>query len=307
MPVKPNLQPRHFDYVFGPNQDPRLASVAAGATIEKLVLRLDSDAPFLLCSRAVRLAYPDATINQNGLQFLKTRWAGPVEDYRQQVFVPERLQLANYGQAGQPGPVFPPIIYPAGGVITLDIYNSGASALTNLSFYWRGVKLYPWGTVPGYSYPSRMASLPFSYPIPTLALAGTETRYNQMFTVKPDADFVVRGIQALKPSYTAGPPANTLANVSIILRDFDTRPYSNDFVPLDILAGSQDWPATMPVGPSPNYYPVFPAGPAQPGLFYPEIYVPANHQLTFDIQRADGVNPATDYVFNLIGAKVFKR
>jgi hypothetical protein len=45
-------------------------------------------------------------------------------------------------------------------------------------------------------------------------------------------------------------------------------------------------------------------------LFYPEIYVPKNHQLIYDLQRADnasGATAAADFTFNLIGGKVFDR
>ena len=42
-----NLIERHQDYVLGPNQDKRLASVAAGQALE-LSLYLDTDAPFAL-------------------------------------------------------------------------------------------------------------------------------------------------------------------------------------------------------------------------------------------------------------------
>jgi len=54
MLVSEALQQRHYDYVLGPNQDVRLASVAAGAVLEEVLLEMDSDAPFVLTGRAVR-------------------------------------------------------------------------------------------------------------------------------------------------------------------------------------------------------------------------------------------------------------
>ncbi len=142
MPVRPTFQERHHDYVLGPNQDARLANVAAGAVIEKVTLTLDTDAPFVLRSRALRQKYT-AALRQNGLQFVATRWTGPNRDYRQQDFVLESLQMANFGQCGNPGPVCPSITYPAAGNILIDVYNTGSAAITNLTFYFRGVKLFP--------------------------------------------------------------------------------------------------------------------------------------------------------------------
>ncbi len=224
-----------------------------------------------------------------------------------QTYIPERLQMTNYGQGGNPGPVFPQIVYPANGVILIDVQNSGASAVTNLTFFWRGVKLFPWGAVPEYTYPRKMAALSFADPILVSQLGVSELRLNQVFTVKQDADFVIRGGQATAPTTGAG---RTLAEVSMILRDFNKKGYSNDFVPLDILYGAANWPLTIPFGPTPSFVSPFGTGPAQPGLYYPEIYVPANHQMIYDVQRSDGAvgsNQAEDVVINLIGSKVFPR
>ena len=306
--TRPLYQERHHDYVLGPNQDARLASVAAGAVIEKVKLTLDPDAPFELRGRAVRQKY-DASLTQAGLAGLATQWCGPAQDYRMRTFIPERLQMANYGQAGNPGPVFPQIVYPANGVIQIDVYNAGASAITNLTFYWRGVKLFPWGAVPGYTYPSRMAALSFCYPLLVNDLGVSENRPNQLFTVKQDADFVIRGGQATAPFSLAG-GTRILAEVGITLRDFNKKPYSNDFVPLDIMFGAGSWPDTIPLGPTPSFVSPFGTGPSQPGLLYPEIYVPMNHQLVYDLQRTDGAgaaNQAEDLYINLIGSKVFRR
>ncbi len=307
--MRPPLQERSHIYVLGPNQDSRLASVAAGVTIEKVKLTLDTDAPFSLRGRAVRQKY-SSTLTQAGLAGIATQWAGPAQDYRMQTYIPERLQMANYGQCGDPGVVFPEIQYPATGVIEIDVQNRGASAVTNLTFFWIGVKLYPWGAVPAYSYPKRMAGLSFCYPVPVLQLGVSEQRLNQVFTVKPDADMVIRAGQATAPFQTGEESARTLAEVSIVLRDFNKKPYSNDFVPLDVLFGAGAWPDTIPVGPTPSFVAPFATGPSQPGLIYPEMYLPANHQLIYDIRRDDGAvgsNQAEDVYFNLIGSKVFPR
>ena len=297
------LQQRHQDYVIGPNQDSRLASVAAGATLTDITLQLDSDAPFLLRSRAVRQAYTiGSTPTQNGLQFLKMRWTGPVKDYRQQQLVSVAAEMAYFGGVGNFKPEFPNVQYPASGFLTCDIQNLGGNPLTNLMLFFRGVKLYPWGTVPAYTYPKRFAGLAFpGYQIPVLALGPTERRDNQTFTVKQDADFVLRAGQATAPFNTGEEAPSQFSEVFIQLMDFNKKPYSNDFMPLDIIFGSGAQPI-IPVGATS----LFQAPRVSPGLFYPEIYLPANHQLIYNLLRSDGpANSPVDFTINLIGQKVF--
>jgi hypothetical protein len=303
------LQHRHFDYVLGPNQDSRLTSVAAGQVIEEILLNTDGDAPFVLTGRAVRHAYTSA-LTQANLQGLKTRWTGPNRDYRQKTFLRESLQMAYYGQFGNPKPIVPGILYPPRSVLRLDLKNTGGSTITNLTFYWRGFKMYPEGAVPAYTYPKRLASQTFSYPIFVSQLGVSETRLNQIFTCKGDADFVLRAGQGITPLSIGTQSPRVLAEVAILLRDHQKNPYSNDYIPFDILFGVGAFPQAIPLGPTPVFVSPFGTGPGQPGLFYPEIYVPQNHQLLYDLQRSDGAggsNQAEDFTFNFIGGKVFEK
>jgi hypothetical protein len=304
-------QERHFDYVLGPNQDSRLASVAAGAEITEVLLTMDSDAPFVLTSRAVRCQRSvDGNFDQAPLQKLKVRWTGPERDYRMQDYLLESLSMAYFGQQGNPKPIVPSIVYPPNSVLMLDLQNAGASAITNLSFYFRGFKLYPEGAVPSPSYPGTFRTQTFSYPIFVSQLKYNETRLNQIFTVKTDADFVIRAGQGIPPVYVAEEraAARCLSEVSILLKDHQKNPYSNDFMPFDILMGVGAYPACVPLGPTPSLAYPFGTGPGQPGLFYPEIYIPANQQLLYDLRRAEAGTPAAeDFVFALIGSKVFTR
>lgn len=296
------LQERHFDYVLGPNQDGRLANVAAGAEFDDVILQLDKDAPFLLRGRAVRHAY-SALLTQTGLQFLKTKWTGPNNDFRQQDLILESLQMAYFGQGANPKPIFPQIYYPAGSTLRVHLRNTGAGALTNLTFYFRGVKLFPPGTVPAYTYPPKFAGLTFSYPFTVLAMA-TETRYNQVWINKTDADFVLRAGQA--GPVQVGVQRVTLAEVFFRLKDHQYKPFSNDFVHIDILFGSGNMPGTIPIGPVPAFGSPIGTGPPLPGLFYPEIYVPKNEQLFYDVQRADPAG-IVNVPISFIGAKVFQK
>lgn len=302
--MTPDLQQRHYDYVLGPNQDSRLASVAAGAVLTEVLLEMDDDAPFVLTGRAVRSQYI-SPFTQSNLTGLKVKWTGPNRDYRQQGYTLESLSMAYYGQFGNPKPIAPAILYPARSVLMLDLINTGSTAITNLSFYFRGYKLFPKGAVPAYTYPRRMASQTFSYPVFVSQLGVAETRSDQIFTVKQDADFVLRGGQGITISDNG--EGRHLANVAIRLKDHQKNPYSSDFMPFEVLFGTGDFSSVIPVGPTPNLIPPFGTGPGQPGLFYPEIYVPKNYQLLYDLQRADTGTLAEDFTFNFIGGKVFNK
>lgn len=318
--TRPPTQHRHYDYVVGgnlaidkTNQDVRLNTVAAGAEIQDIILQMDNDAPFFMTSRAVRCAYVPSgrggTFDQSPLQGLKTKWTGPGgRDFRQQDYILESLQMAYYGQFGNPKPIAPGILFPAGSVMRIDLRNTGSGGISNLQFFFRGYKLYPWGSVIANTYPAECASQSFAYPVFVSQLGFSELRQNQIFTVKTDADFVLRAGCTFPISSSGEESPRTLAEVFIILKDPDKKPYSNDFIPMDVLWGNSAFPAVVPVGPTPSFTTPFGTGPGQPGLFYPEIYVPKNHQLLYDLWRQDGAvgsNQSEDFTFNLIGAKVF--
>ena len=295
MPV--GYQERHHDYVIGPNQDKRLASVAPGQVIEKIQFVLDPDAPFQLRSRALWCQYNNAnSVTQTDLNYVYSRWTGPATDYRFQDFVAEAVQMKNFGQYGVPKPV-QPIDYPANGTLVLDVANvSTTVTIKNLTFLFRGVKIFPLGVVPGYTYPAKFASTSYVYQIEVANMGVTERRGPLFFTVKPDADFVLRAGQFTSDA-GIGPPG---PNFFFQLMDFNKKPYSNDMVRADVLFGTGNSGAIYPSNPN--------TGPGLPGLFYPEIYVPANHQLVYNVFRDDSVitGAAAENLFiALIGAKVF--
>ena len=191
------LQERHQDYVLGPNQDGRLANVAAGAFLEAVQLQLDSDAPFVMRSRCTYCQYNTANSQTQGnLQLLKTRLAGPLRDYRSLEYVAESAQMAYFGLFGNPKPIYPAINYPANGLITIDVYNAGALAIQDLTFVFRGVKTFPLGSIPGYTYPASFAAKPYSYQIDLPGMAVISDTGNQVFKVRTDGDFVIRAGQA---------------------------------------------------------------------------------------------------------------
>ena len=306
---RPPFQERFHVYVLGPNQDSRLASVGAGQTVLGVDLQLDPDAPFQLRGRAMRQKYTTA-LTQNGLQFLKSRWTGQlgVEDYRVNPphFVNAACEMPNFGQGGCPQSVWPQPTYAAAQNIRVDLVNTGASAITNLTFYFFGVKLFPWGAVQGYTYPDAFASIDYNYQIPVANLGVSELRQNQVFTVSEN-DFVLRAFQATAPFQIAGEAPRTFAEVAMVLKDEQKKPFMSDYVPLDILCGAGGFPSVIPLGPTPSFISPFGTGPANPGLIYPEIYVPNAHTLYYSLQRTDGsggLNQAESFTINFVGMQV---
>jgi hypothetical protein len=311
--MRPEFQQRHQDYVLGPNQDSRLASVAAGATVTGIELHLDNDAPFLLRARAYRVQYASlaslSARQQVGLNALSLRYTGPLRDYRTQGYIPQGLSMPYGGQGGAWKPLYRPILYPAGSVIQVDLINTGANALTNLTLYWRGVKLFPWGMNPAYTYPQRCGVLPFVYPIAGVTSANpygtiqnlltSEQRILQQFQCQNDADFVFRYGQA-GPSYAPYP-----AEVFFILRDENQKAFSNDWVHYEVLFG----PSLGSYSCGGTTIPAVGTGNPTPSVMFPEVYVPKSHLLYYDVLRADSGFPGAatipNFPVNLVGSKVY--
>jgi hypothetical protein len=312
---QPQFQQRHQDYVIGPNQDKRLASVAPGQLITGIEFQLDPDAPFLLRGRAYRVAYDTlASRTQVGLQNLAWRWTGPDQDFRSAQLIPQNLQMAYGGQSAAFKPVYPQIFFPARSTVTMEVQNlSATDTLTNLTLYLRGVKLFPFGMNPAYTYPPKVRMTQYGYGINYMSppdpnnltaaiqnLLTADSRLLQTFQVKNTGDFVIRSLQA-GPSY-----APFALEVGLILRDENRKAYSNDFVHFEVLAGPSG--GNYATG-SAGSVPAIGTGNSAPGILFPEIYVPANHVLYYDIQRADSgyVGAATipNFPVTLLGSRVY--
>jgi hypothetical protein len=299
------MQYRHQDYVLGPGQAVSLASLPAGGPVVTIPFKLEPDAPFLLRSLALRQQYLSAAApTQAGLQYLKLRFSGPNNDYLQQDLVRASLMMPYFGQAGNPHPYYPERLYPAGGVINVDVQNIGASALENVTIYFRGVKLYPEGSQSQYTYPPKFATNDFICQRTYTALPVTTPTNGVRSIFRPqfDSDFVLRGIQA-GPSFS-----RSCYEVFITLLDENEKPFSNAPVHIDVLAGRSLMAAAYPTGTTV----VAPTGTgaSNPGLFFPEIYVPKTHILYYDLVRNDGGfagAAAQDYPISFLGAKVFPK
>jgi hypothetical protein len=332
----PRFQQRDHTYVLGPpllpvsnpvpqlpNEYAVLSSLAPGQQILGLPVNLDKDAPFVMRRRALRIKYDvnatGASHLYTGINQIMVRFTGHDHHYLQQSPVPQNLDGAFFGLFGAWKPCFPGVAFPAGGTFWVDIVNNGPLTLTNLTLYFRGVKLFPWGVRPDYRYPEVMSGLPYAYPINSIDptqnpygliqnLGVADQRLHQVFKVADDADFVIRAI-------ATGPVAFiTTFEVFLQLRDFDGKPYSTGWVHVDAYGGQTtdrffEFPSGAGSGFSPGLAP-YGTGASLPNVFFPEIYVPRNQILFYDILRLDSAFASAvpqDYPITMIGQKAFDR
>jgi hypothetical protein len=307
---------RHHDYQL------TVASVPAGGIFE-VPLQLDTDAPF--CLRLVRTR----NIGLNGFRFQTPRKAYQSSELRTDwnlpTAPPDSVTQGPYPSRGIP--IAPQMIYPIGSQIVCDIGNDTGETITNARILFRGSKLYTDGAISAPTYPAQIRVLPFTYPVvvsnvPASTVITGAIRDNQM-RVRSDADFVFRygvcdpftlgtdgGIVGM--SYVTGQTLpivnNSFTELYMQLRDESRKAYSNEPIHINDLMG-QGRPLPFGSLASSN-----PAGRNVqddrvlwfPGLFTPEIYVPREHALYFDLYRFDG---ATYFPLNLHfrfqGMKVF--
>jgi hypothetical protein len=242
------------------------------------------------------------------------RFEGPDLQYRASQLIPQNLLMPVGGQSAAWKPVYPQVTYPARSTLTMDVQNLSTTAtLTNLTFYFLGVKLFRWGdNPPAQTYPKRMKGTPYAYGInyqtppnlnnPTASvqnLLTSDERLLQTFQTKNDADFVIRTIQA-GPSYS---PFGL--EVFLTLRDENRKAYSNDWVHFEVLAGPSVGNYQTGAGGSVQ---AIGTGNSSPGFFFPELYLPANHVMYWDILRSDsgyaGAATIPNFPVQLIGSRI---
>lgn len=302
------VQLRHFVYVL------KFPLLKAGATIEGAPMIMDLDADFILRGRAVHIQSTSPGLaGQSDLNNYFDRITGPDSgDYLSQAMLRFANECPTFGQYGNPLPVRQPIVYPRGGQITIDVQNQGADDYTNLEVYFIGQKVYRPGQIPCATYPESVSPLPFIYPGYGY-VNGQQTNYIQLqqqdqvllnkLNVLNDADFVVRSISI--GSMNLGNAAAQYFQCYIQLRDSDEKAFSNLPVHVDVMYGAYG-SVTSSVAPGTS------TGNYHPGLVTPEIYIPANQWMYYDLYRQDNyigagtLSPVNLYVaFN--GMKVFHR
>jgi hypothetical protein len=308
------FQKFHFDYKLDKGRTdlsstwtglPALASIAPGAVLVGLPLTLQPDAPFLLTGLAVKCVYTSAVkscIQLQDLRGLKFRFSGPDGNYLMDQRVPFTSWMANYGQLGNPRRIFPNLLYPPQSTILLDLENaSAATTFTNFEIYYRGVKLFPWGQRVYYPYPQTFGTRRWTYEPKAETMQLKDVRVNQAFHSSQDADFVWRATQAGIPN------TSDFWDVWVIIKDEQQYPHSNQPVHVDVVFGRGQQPATGILYDNSGI--CLEAGPSSPGLWYPEIYIPRQHEMFWDIYRDDtrygGCPTISTFPMAMIGAKVY--
>lgn len=303
-----------------------VGNLAAGASVIDLPLPLDSDAPFVLRGRGGRCKN-DPQFFQAGMNGLLTQFRDPNGYFRSDAPVPWWADIPGGGYGGQWKPVYPEFVYPQQTSLLTSVYNTGPGAvnLTNVQLYYVGVKRYP-ATSPWLTYPKKCSTREFIYNYwsvsptqPNLSWQNSPIKPNDSkhyipITIATDADFVLRSAQAGIYGTNAQPVF--YMELFITLYDQWRKSFMNAPVHIDWLMGGgsrsfvgteaavlypnntesifQSQPAPsianapvngLPTGILPGQVPL--SGNWHPGLFYPELYCPANSQFFFDLLRQD--------------------
>jgi hypothetical protein len=303
---------RHQDYILS------IPSLAPGASVLANPLVLDQDAPFLLRQRGIHVVPVAPGRSQVDALELSFRYKNATGDYLADapIQTPTDFQMA-FGQNGLYRPVYPQQPYPPGGVIETDLINNSGDTLTNTQLIFRGVKLFPDGSLSAPTYPRNCECRDFTYqtgkgtntdPAIVLNPSGNGSQLYQVpLSILNDADFVLRGLQAGNWDESGdGGLYSTAGYTELYVQLFDAqlKPYSNMPIHINWLfgnAGGQTGAGQFTA-----------LGNATPGLLFPEIYIPRNSNLYFNIQRQDAPWNSIStlpvrIIMQWIGSKVYPR
>jgi len=263
-----------------------LGNLAAGATLPAQQLKLSTDAPFCLREIAITGAggqiIPSLTV-----KFQDARGA-----FVEQDFISSLQEIPYGGNDSVLTPIVPQIIYPPNGNIVFYVANTNPSvAVSSLRITFRGVGLYPQGSVLNRpNYPANFRELPYIY---TQEITMSLTPLlDQIVNIQADSDFVFRAALIMQP----GPNFNSFIgqDFQISFKDQNGKRYQN----LGVVPGAVTFSApffdTIAGETTAN----------RPGIFAPEIYLPANSSLYFDLYGPAGLLPLSFWIA-LIGSKVF--
>jgi hypothetical protein len=259
---------------------------AANQAFPAQQLKLSTDGPFVLREIGVAGAggqlIPSFTV-----KFQDARGA-----FLEQDFLSTLQEFPYSGNGPVLTPVVPQIVYPPNGNIVVYLQNTNPSvSLANVRVLFRGVTLYPGGSVLNRSaYPKNFREVPFAYP-QTLTQS-VSPLLNQILTIYPDADFALRYVLISQP----GPGFNSFdgADFQILLKDQWGKYY--------------EVPAVTPANVNQGVFFNSIAGESEasrPGLVVPEIYLKRNTSLYYDVFGPAGNLPLT-YWLRFGGAKIFE-
>lgn len=281
----PNIRPRYHVYVL------TIPTVPVGG-VRDVPLPLDSDAAFSLRSWKVR-----NTGNLGALVGARFRNADGA--FVQAQFVSTDVYALRPGERSYPSrlglTLAPELLYPAQGVIRVDIENGSGAPLTNVQVIFRGSKLYDSGRPGPPAFPREMRVLPFVQHMAIRNVPPVGSVLQTPVFVEQEADYVFRGavcdwgtlgsdggpVRGTLNADTDVLPFGAVTDCSAQLLDQDLKPYSNAPLPLwELFGGNQPFPSVALGGQD---------DPAlwRLGLFTPQIYVPRLEALYVSIWRND--------------------
>lgn len=236
-------------------------SVPGNKLLDSVTVPMDGDAPFAMramgsesgSSAEVRTLRADDSYFQSGLV--------------------NCFLFHTFSQTPNFGPIYPQLVYPAGGQLKYDVNNLSGGTLAHV-MYFRGAKLYPDGALPAPPYPRKYREIPY--------------HCNTTFTVKngavpnlydlpifPNMPYVF-ALRSLQYAVDANSPAFP-SDLRIRLKDQWGHYFSNDYIRIQNIALS--FAADIP------------------GLIVPEILIPAGGSIFFDVFQAG--TPGADVIIQL--------
>lgn len=251
--------------------------LVAGASQLNEVIQLDTDAPFRATGVAVYCFAADGTpLGASGNVGVTIRFTTADKVWIQKNLIsaqqlnPFDNQAVN-GAGGQTAPYYayfspltPNLIYPNGSAIVIDFAEQ--PGITNLLMLvvFTGTKLYGDASIWAPQRDPKKPARPYigyslQFHTPDLPIQ------NLPLLINPDADFVWQcGSQTDQPAAPDLSPVGSQRAIGVKIKDWTGKYYMNDYVPLDMIFGFDNSQT--------------------PGLLYPEIYVPRQQALFFDLK-----------------------
>lgn len=271
---------RHQDYSV------TIPSLPDGESVLSYPLPIENDAPFLARARGIYIRPNLETRAQTAVNGLRFRYKNGAGAYTAQAALqtPQDFWSA-FGQNANYRPIRPQQPYAPGSTTEFDLINESGEDLFDVQVIFRGVKLFRDGAFPNYTYPADMRALDFTYQTgkgtpqdPAIVLNTVQTLLQLPLNIRNDADFVLRAGLAGNWARDTGGVYSPIGytNLKILLMDQNLKPYSNQPMPIDWVLGNS----------SGLSFPSLP-GPAAPGCFFPEIYLPKNSILFYNLYRDD--------------------
>ncbi len=258
----------HFDYLL------RIGPVANGQTVV-VDLPILPGAPF--CHRAIGGYNVAENSVTTPLSHCFVQWTDPNDQW---------LATEQVGISGDwPGgglnalyePVYQQMVYGPGSVIQVRFTNNSGGTLTDPRLVFRGTKLYYRDRIYSVSYPECYTSQPYEFPVNfDITPSGAGQTFRGIPLQVTGADFVFRGA-------TLSLVSGAMSDLEFQLLSQDGRPHSSDFI-------HHAWLFSTNLA-------------ERPGIFYPEIYLPKDKLLLFDVFQ--GANAAFNVQLNAIGARIF--